>query len=217
MFLQRESEKLSECTLHTKTLFVFFFVWKHQQNIDKDVKLTWPGFPFEGLFKYYDSWFFFVPESFQTGLPGFGILWTFNNPLRQRLKVRIFFTNLWTIPKHCFQSWSFSAFFTISCLLSLPFVPFLTVKQIYSIAHKNNSFKFYAVLFIFQPPPPPLYIITPTYRRPEQLAELTRLGYTLKHVQNLFWLVIEDAEKPTSLVTKLLQKINVPFSHLVGT
>ncbi|CRK97451.1 CLUMA_CG010840, isoform A [Clunio marinus] len=66
------------------------------------------------------------------------------------------------------------------------------------------------------PPPPPLYIITPTYRRPEQLAELTRLGYTLKHISNLFWLVIEDAEKPTTLVTKLLQKINVPFSHLVA-
>jgi Glycosyltransferase family 43 len=71
-------------------------------------------------------------------------------------------------------------------------------------------------VFSFQPPPPPLYIITPTYRRPEQLAELTRLGYCLKHVQNLFWLVIEDAEKPTPSVTKLLQKINVPFSHLVG-
>jgi hypothetical protein len=67
-----------------------------------------------------------------------------------------------------------------------------------------------------QQPPPPLYIITPTYRRPEQLAELTRLGYTLKHIANLFWLVIEDAEEPTPQVTKLLQKINVPFSHLVG-
>ncbi|CAO1401314.1 unnamed protein product [Diamesa hyperborea] len=65
-------------------------------------------------------------------------------------------------------------------------------------------------------PPPPLYIITPTYRRPEQLAEITRLGYTLKHVPNIYWLVIEDADKPTELVTKLLQKINVPFEHLVA-
>lgn len=66
------------------------------------------------------------------------------------------------------------------------------------------------------PLPPPLYIITPTYRRPEQLAELTRLGYTLKHVNNLFWLVIEDAHQPTELVTKLLKHIGVPFEHLVG-
>ena len=78
---------------------------------------------------------------------------------------------------------------------------------------------FFVVFFLCnsQPaPPPPLYIITPTYRRPEQLAEITRLGYTLKHVPNIYWLVIEDADKPTELVTKLLQKINVPFEHLVG-
>lgn len=63
---------------------------------------------------------------------------------------------------------------------------------------------------------PPLYIITPTYRRPEQLAEITRLGYTLKHVPNLFWLVIEDAAFPTPLVTRQLKRIGVPFEHLVG-
>lgn len=63
---------------------------------------------------------------------------------------------------------------------------------------------------------PPLYLITPTYRRPEQLAELTRMGYLLKNIANLYWLVVEDAEKPTPLVTKLLQRINVPFSHLIG-
>lgn len=63
---------------------------------------------------------------------------------------------------------------------------------------------------------PPLYIITPTYRRPEQLAEITRLGYTLKHVPNLFWLIVEDAENRTETVTRLLKQINVPFIHLTG-
>lgn len=63
---------------------------------------------------------------------------------------------------------------------------------------------------------PPLYIITPTYKRPEQVAEITRLGYTLKHVPNLFWLVIEDAMVPTALVTRQLKRIGVPFEHLVG-
>ena len=48
------------------------------------------------------------------------------------------------------------------------------------------------------------------------MPELTRLGYTLKHVPNLFWLVIEDAEETTPLVTKLLQKLNIPYAHLVG-
>ncbi|XP_058824441.1 galactosylgalactosylxylosylprotein 3-beta-glucuronosyltransferase P [Topomyia yanbarensis] len=63
---------------------------------------------------------------------------------------------------------------------------------------------------------PPLYIITPTYRRPEQLAEITRLGYTLKHVPNLFWLIVEDAESRTDAVTRLLKQINVPFIHLTA-
>ncbi|GAB0098463.1 Galactosylgalactosylxylosylprotein 3-beta-glucuronosyltransferase [Sergentomyia squamirostris] len=69
---------------------------------------------------------------------------------------------------------------------------------------------------ISESPLPPLYIITPTFRRPEQLAELTRLGYTLKHVPNLLWLVIEDVDHPTALVTKLLEHIGVPFVHLVA-
>ncbi|KPU77999.1 uncharacterized protein Dana_GF24562, isoform B [Drosophila ananassae] len=63
---------------------------------------------------------------------------------------------------------------------------------------------------------PPLYIITPTYRRPEQTAELTRLGYTLKHVANLLWLVIEDANKTNPLVAHTLDRIGVPYEYMVA-
>jgi beta-1,3-glucuronyltransferase len=42
-----------------------------------------------------------------------------------------------------------------------------------------------------------LYLITPTYPRYEQIAELTRLGQTLQHVQNIVWIVAEDAKQPT--------------------
>lgn len=63
---------------------------------------------------------------------------------------------------------------------------------------------------------PPLYIITPTYRRPEQIAELTRLGQTLMHVPNLHWLVIEDAKEKTSSVTTYLLKSGISFDHLLG-
>lgn len=48
---------------------------------------------------------------------------------------------------------------------------------------------------------PPLYIITPTYRRPEQIPELTRMSHTLMLVPNLYWLVIEDAKEKTDLYT----------------
>lgn len=65
-------------------------------------------------------------------------------------------------------------------------------------------------------PEPTLYIITPTYRRPEQLAELTRMGQTLMHVRNLVWLVIEDAITPTYLVTEFLDKTGIDYHHLIG-
>ncbi|XP_052891521.1 galactosylgalactosylxylosylprotein 3-beta-glucuronosyltransferase P [Anopheles moucheti] len=63
---------------------------------------------------------------------------------------------------------------------------------------------------------PPLYIITPTYRRPEQIPELTRLGYTLKHVQNVLWIVVEDSENRTTAVARLLEEIGVPFVQLAA-
>lgn len=63
---------------------------------------------------------------------------------------------------------------------------------------------------------PPLYIITPTYRRPEQLAELTRMSHTLMLVPNVHWLVIEDAIETTSLVTQLLRNTGLKFEHLTG-
>lgn len=63
---------------------------------------------------------------------------------------------------------------------------------------------------------PPLYIITPTYPRTEQIAEITRLGNTLKHVPNLFWLVIEDATVKTPQLTRQLHRLGVPFEHLIG-
>ncbi|XP_075219660.1 glucuronyltransferase P isoform X2 [Lycorma delicatula] len=63
---------------------------------------------------------------------------------------------------------------------------------------------------------PPLYVITPTYRRPEQIPELTRLAQTLMHVRNLYWLVIEDAQNTTTQVTELLQRTGIRFEHLVA-
>jgi beta-1,3-glucuronyltransferase len=63
---------------------------------------------------------------------------------------------------------------------------------------------------------PRLYIITPTYRRAEQIAELTRMAQTLMHVQNLHWLVIEDAENRTQLVSDLLQRTGISHDHLVA-
>lgn len=61
-----------------------------------------------------------------------------------------------------------------------------------------------------------LYIITPTYRRPEQIPELTRMAHTLMLVKNVHWLVIEDATVATKQVTKLLERTGLKFDHLIG-
>ncbi|CAH0562304.1 unnamed protein product [Brassicogethes aeneus] len=63
---------------------------------------------------------------------------------------------------------------------------------------------------------PPLYIITPTYRRSEQLAELTRLSHTLMLVPNLYWLVIEDAYKTNDLITDLLKRTGINHVYLTA-
>ncbi|KAL3874991.1 hypothetical protein ACJMK2_037935 [Sinanodonta woodiana] len=61
---------------------------------------------------------------------------------------------------------------------------------------------------------PIIYVITPTYARLEQKAELTRLLYTLQHVINLHWIVVEDSETKTQLVTRFLQKSKLSYTHL---
>ena len=62
----------------------------------------------------------------------------------------------------------------------------------------------------------PLYIITATYPRLEQLAELTRLGQTLKHVKNMRWIVADDAAIPTKQVMGLLHRLNITHKYILG-
>lgn len=72
-----------------------------------------------------------------------------------------------------------------------------------SILHKYMS-----------PDLPVIYIITPTYARPVQKAELTRLSHTFMLVKNIHWIVIEDAEKPSDLVRNFLKLSRLKYTHL---
>ncbi|KAI3373055.1 hypothetical protein L3Q82_006403 [Scortum barcoo] len=70
-----------------------------------------------------------------------------------------------------------------------------------------------------RPPPwsdilPTIHVITPTYSRPVQKAELTRLANTLLHVPNLHWILVEDSQRKTTLVSRLLQETGVNYTHL---
>ena len=51
---------------------------------------------------------------------------------------------------------------------------------------------------------PVVYMITPTYQRWTQKADLTRLCYTVMQVPQLHWIVVEDSEEKTVLVEKML-------------
>lgn len=61
---------------------------------------------------------------------------------------------------------------------------------------------------------PTLHVITPTYSRPVQKAELTRLTNTLLHVPKLHWLVVEDAAQRTPMVSRLLENTGMNYTHL---
>ena len=61
---------------------------------------------------------------------------------------------------------------------------------------------------------PSIYLITPTYQRPHQKAELTRLKNTFLHVPNLHWIIIEDGIDKSNLVTSFLHKSGLNYTHL---
>ncbi|XP_078494171.1 galactosylgalactosylxylosylprotein 3-beta-glucuronosyltransferase sqv-8-like [Ciona intestinalis] len=59
-----------------------------------------------------------------------------------------------------------------------------------------------------------IHAITSTYVRLFQKADLTSLVQTLMHLHNFHWIVIEDSEEKTALVTKLLKKSGLHYTHL---
>ena len=61
---------------------------------------------------------------------------------------------------------------------------------------------------------PFIHVVTPTYSRLVQKAELTRLSQTLRLVPNIHWTVIEDSEQKTKLVTNFLMQCQVSYTHL---
>lgn len=61
---------------------------------------------------------------------------------------------------------------------------------------------------------PPLYIVTPTYPRAEQLPELTRFAQTLMNVPNVVWIVSEDAAEPTDAVVDYLSECGFKTVYL---
>lgn len=53
---------------------------------------------------------------------------------------------------------------------------------------------------------PIIYFVTPTYPRREQIPELTRLGQTLMHVPNIYWILADDTDYCNPVIDKLLNR-----------
>ncbi|CAH0386082.1 unnamed protein product [Bemisia tabaci] len=68
----------------------------------------------------------------------------------------------------------------------------------------------------WDPALPVVYVITPTFARPVQKAELTRLSQTFMLVQNLHWIIVEDSKQKTALVSNLLKNSNLNYTHLIN-
>ena len=62
----------------------------------------------------------------------------------------------------------------------------------------------------------PIYVVTPTYTRATQLADLTRLANTLRLVPGLHWLVAEDRNLTSLAVTELLISSGLRYTQLAA-
>lgn len=59
-----------------------------------------------------------------------------------------------------------------------------------------------------------IHMITPTYARWTQKADLTRLAQTLMHIKNLHWMLVEDSDNKTNLVKRFLKHSPIKSTHL---
>ncbi|CAD5210183.1 unnamed protein product [Bursaphelenchus okinawaensis] len=58
-----------------------------------------------------------------------------------------------------------------------------------------------------------IIVITPTHKRPERLADMTRFSQTLMHIKNLHWVVIEDSNATVPAVERILQRTGLPYTY----
>ncbi|KAI1720026.1 glycosyltransferase family 43 domain-containing protein [Ditylenchus destructor] len=63
---------------------------------------------------------------------------------------------------------------------------------------------------------PFIFFVTPTGRRPAQKADLIRLYQTLCHVPNLWWIIVEDAARPSPFIDEILKRSKLNSVHLVA-
>ncbi|XP_050026876.1 galactosylgalactosylxylosylprotein 3-beta-glucuronosyltransferase S-like [Dermacentor andersoni] len=64
---------------------------------------------------------------------------------------------------------------------------------------------------------PTVYVVTPTYRRANQAPVLVRLSQTLMLAKvRIFWVVVEEGERPSTLVRNILRRSGLAGVHLAS-
>ncbi|RCN41426.1 glycosyltransferase family 43 [Ancylostoma caninum] len=61
---------------------------------------------------------------------------------------------------------------------------------------------------------PLIIVITPTYKRPTRLADMTRLSNTLRLVPHVHWIVIEDGFETVPFVENLLRRSTHNYTYM---
>lgn len=61
---------------------------------------------------------------------------------------------------------------------------------------------------------PTIFVITPTYARHTQEADLVRLSQTLSQVRNLHWIIVEDSAEKSQLLTHFVNSRPMAVTHL---
>lgn len=62
-----------------------------------------------------------------------------------------------------------------------------------------------------------IIVVTPTHKRPERLADMTRFSQTLSHIKDLHWIVIEDANHTVDAVRRILDRSGLKYVYLYTT
>ncbi|KAI1720159.1 glycosyltransferase family 43 domain-containing protein [Ditylenchus destructor] len=62
-----------------------------------------------------------------------------------------------------------------------------------------------------------IIIITPTHKRPERFADMTRFSQTLMHIKGIHWVVIEDGNHTVPAVERILQRSKIPYTYFYTT
>ena len=85
-------------------------------------------------------------------------------------------------------------------------------RELYTYDKINNKLQPFNVRQDFNLPA--VFVITPTYTRFVQKAELTRVSQALKPVKNLHWIVVEDTVYKSNLVANFLRNSGLQYTHL---